>query len=138
MTLLLLTVVFVLSAASVPLALGKVGPNRLYGFRTPRTRADERVWYPVNRMFGRRMLATNIVIGAIAMLAWVGMIGTGTMLLSALLLGMASLLSTFVSAASITAQIDAGGPRLDLSSSLSSKKKNANREREKLLDRLSR
>ena len=136
-TLLLLSIAL-LSAVSVPLAAGLVGPNRLYGFRTPRTLADDRVWYPVNRMAGRRTLAVNAVVGALALLGWFGFVGTGTVLIGALLLGVGALLAMFVSAASITAQIDAGGPKLDLSSSLSRKQKDSGRQREKLLDRLSR
>lgn len=46
----------VLMGVSVPLYLEKVKPNRLYGFRTPRTVHDERVWYPTNKVFARNML----------------------------------------------------------------------------------
>lgn len=42
---------------ALPLALRKVGPNVVYGFRTPATLADRSVWYEVNARFGRVLLA---------------------------------------------------------------------------------
>jgi hypothetical protein len=45
----------------VPLMLGRVRPNALYGFRTEATLRDANVWYPVNRAGG-----TAIIIGAVA------------------------------------------------------------------------
>jgi uncharacterized membrane protein len=50
---------------SIPLVLGKVPPNRWYGFRTPKTLSDERVWYPANRAGGWAMLAAGFAIIAI-------------------------------------------------------------------------
>lgn len=44
------------AAASVPLVLNKVPPNAVYGFRTKRTLADARVWYPVNAFAGYAQL----------------------------------------------------------------------------------
>jgi len=51
----------------VPLIFGWIGPNRWYGFRTPRTVADPKLWYPVNAVAGKRLAAAGItvVIGAI-------------------------------------------------------------------------
>jgi uncharacterized membrane protein len=47
------TLLFALAALGcLPLALGVVPPNGWYGFRTPRSVTDERVWYPVNRQLG--------------------------------------------------------------------------------------
>ncbi len=37
----------------LPLWMRKVPMNHFYGFRTPRTVTDERVWYPVNAVIGR-------------------------------------------------------------------------------------
>lgn len=37
-----------LAALSVPLILGKIGPNPLYGFRVKQTLNNPAVWYPVN------------------------------------------------------------------------------------------
>jgi uncharacterized membrane protein len=52
LTPLLLAIDAILVAASLPMIFGKVPPNRFYGFRTPRTLADPRVWYPANRFAG--------------------------------------------------------------------------------------
>ena len=37
---------------SVPLILNVVPPNRIYGFRTPRTLASREVWFRANRFAG--------------------------------------------------------------------------------------
>ena len=37
-----------LAAIGVPLILGKIGPNPLYGFRVKKMLEDPAVWYPVN------------------------------------------------------------------------------------------
>jgi uncharacterized membrane protein len=44
------TVIFML--LSLPLVIGLIPPNRLYGVRTRRTLSDEKVWYPANMFFG--------------------------------------------------------------------------------------
>ena len=62
-----------LAALSVPLILGKVPPNPWYGFRTPRTLSDARVWYPANRYAAWRML---LLAGALAATATVGYLAT--------------------------------------------------------------
>ncbi len=59
-----LPLVFGLSAllligVSVPLVLRKVRPNRWYGFRTPATLKDERLWYEVNARTGMDMLGVG-------------------------------------------------------------------------------
>ncbi len=46
-------------ALSVPMVLGKVPPNRFYGFRTPRTLASPDVWYPANRASGIYMIVAG-------------------------------------------------------------------------------
>lgn len=38
--------------ASVPLVLGLVPRNRVYGIRTCKTLADDRLWYPANKFGG--------------------------------------------------------------------------------------
>ena len=63
-----LTASFVIGAVSVPLALGFVPPNRLYGVRTARTLADSALWYRVNRFAGCSFLvaaAASICVFAI-------------------------------------------------------------------------
>ena len=42
----------VLIAVGVPMVAGKIGRNRLYGYRTSRTLSDDRIWYPVNALSG--------------------------------------------------------------------------------------
>ena len=38
---------------SIPLVMEKIKPNQLYGFRTPKTLTDERVWYKANKYMGK-------------------------------------------------------------------------------------
>lgn len=52
---------------AIPLALRKVRPNVVYGYRTRATLSDEDVWYEANAYFGRRLIVASLV-GAIA--AW--------------------------------------------------------------------
>ena len=46
---------------SVPMILGKVPPNGVYGFRTPKTLSSPEIWYPANRAAGWFMLAAMAV-----------------------------------------------------------------------------
>ena len=48
----------------VPLYLGRVRPNWWYGCRTQKTLSDEKVWYAVNRVTGRDMVAGGIALVA--------------------------------------------------------------------------
>lgn len=52
----------------VPLAMGKVPPNPLYGFRTPATQADPGLWYPVNARTGQDLIGAGLLLAG---LAWV-------------------------------------------------------------------
>lgn len=47
-------------AMGIPCSQGWVRPNRLYGFRTPKTLHDPDVWYPTNRVAGYWAIATGI------------------------------------------------------------------------------
>ena len=51
----------VVLAVSVPMILGKVPPNSVYGFRTPKTLSSQDVWYPANRAAGWLMLAAAVI-----------------------------------------------------------------------------
>lgn len=51
----------------VPLWREKVPPNWWYGFRTPTTLGDERIWYPVNRVTGWWMIAIGVVTVPVAL-----------------------------------------------------------------------
>ena len=46
---------------ALPLALRKVPRNRLYGVRTRRTLADDRVWYETNAYGGRCLIIASAV-----------------------------------------------------------------------------
>jgi uncharacterized membrane protein len=48
-----------LMGLSVPLIRRTVRPNRLYGFRTPATLKDERIWYEVNAKTGVDLLVVG-------------------------------------------------------------------------------
>ncbi len=51
-----------LVAISIPLIQRRIKPNPFYGFRTPTTLKNERVWYEVNAYSGRRLLIAGIIV----------------------------------------------------------------------------
>jgi len=61
-------------ALGVPLMLGKVKRNGVYGARFPATMADDRVWDVVNRKCGVLFVAGGAVAGIVDLLAIVGVI----------------------------------------------------------------
>jgi hypothetical protein len=65
----LITVVLVdalFALLAIPLALRKVGPNVLYGYRTRATLDDAELWYEANAFFGSRFLVASLVSAAAA------------------------------------------------------------------------
>ncbi|GAB4396324.1 MAG: hypothetical protein OHK0052_17450 [Anaerolineales bacterium] len=56
-----------LAVLAIPLILGRIPPNGLYGFRVPKTLRSETIWYAVNRHFGKRLLIASLlfVLGAL-------------------------------------------------------------------------
>jgi uncharacterized membrane protein len=52
--------------AAIPLVLGLVPPNALYGFRTSKTLTDDNVWYRSNRFGGWALLISGAVYFMIA------------------------------------------------------------------------
>ncbi len=52
---------------SIPLMLGRIPRNGLYGFRTPKTLASDDIWYPANRFAGRQMLRAGAEIVALSL-----------------------------------------------------------------------
>jgi len=64
----LLPAVMVLLA--LPMALGKIPPNGLYGFRTPKTLASPDIWYPANRIAGWFMVAAGALVFCFNLLLW--------------------------------------------------------------------
>jgi uncharacterized membrane protein len=57
---------------SIPLILGKVPPNSLYGCRTRRTLSNPRIWYEANHISGKDFLISGVLVFAasIAMLVF--------------------------------------------------------------------
>ena len=60
-----------------PLWQRRVGPNMWYGFRTPATMSDERIWYPVNQETGGWMIATGLVTLAVVIVTYAMDLGIG-------------------------------------------------------------
>ncbi len=60
----------VIIAICIPLARGKIPPNRYYGMRFPESFASVDAWYAINRYGGRRMIvwAVPILVLGIAIL----------------------------------------------------------------------
>ena len=60
----------VLIAVSIPLVIGVVPPNWIYGFRTAKTMSNPQIWYEANRHAGANLIAagvwTMVLCGAIA------------------------------------------------------------------------
>jgi uncharacterized membrane protein len=54
--------------AAVPLVFGLIPRNRFYGFRTPKTLSDDKVWYSVNRLTATVILIGSCVYGMVAAL----------------------------------------------------------------------
>lgn len=70
---LILMILFVLSGMglsglSVPMILGKVPPNRSYGFRVKQTLENPAVWYAVNTYSGKWLLAAGLCLVAAALI----------------------------------------------------------------------
>jgi len=57
-----------ITGVAVPMARRRVRPNYLYGFRTPRTLRDPRIWYDANEYCGRMLVRAGIVTAASAIL----------------------------------------------------------------------
>lgn len=49
-----------MAGLSIPLILGKIGPNPWYGFRVERTLSDPAVWYAVNAYSAKRFLVVGV------------------------------------------------------------------------------
>src|SRR5215217_3320335 len=56
-----------LSAISIPLILGKIKRNWIYGIRTRRTLSSDDIWFPVNAYGGRWLFGTGLLIAAMAL-----------------------------------------------------------------------
>ncbi|MEP6901948.1 MAG: SdpI family protein [Actinomycetota bacterium] len=49
-------------AIAIPLAIGKIGRNHFYGFRTPRTLSSDEIWYPANRLAAVNLIFAGLFI----------------------------------------------------------------------------
>lgn len=49
-------------AVSVPLVLGKIGPNALYGFRIPAAFRSQEAWYDINAYGGRQLIYWSLAL----------------------------------------------------------------------------
>lgn len=56
-----------LAAVSAPIIRGRVKPNRWYGFRTPKTLRDERIWYAANAYSGRTLFIAGMITAVAAL-----------------------------------------------------------------------
>ncbi|NOX97477.1 MAG: SdpI family protein [Nitrospirae bacterium] len=79
---------------SLPLTLGKIPPNKWYGFRVGKTLSSKRVWYKANKYAAKNLLIAGIIIsiGSLVLLPFVGIIsflaiaGIGNVLILTLLI----------------------------------------------------
>jgi hypothetical protein len=51
----------VMAVLAVPVVLGKVPPNPIYGFRTPKTLSSPGIWYAANRIAGWMLIGAAAV-----------------------------------------------------------------------------
>jgi uncharacterized membrane protein len=77
-------------AISLPLALRKVPPNPLYGFRTRKTMSDPHTWYEANHLGGIALIVASVA----ALIGW-------ALLMLLLDRSTAAVYSTFVCVAAI-------------------------------------
>jgi uncharacterized membrane protein len=56
-----------LFVAAIPLVMGLIPMNRLYGFRTKKTLSDAGIWYRVNRLAGFAIMIASSVYVAVAL-----------------------------------------------------------------------
>ena len=52
----------VVAGLSVPLILGKIPPNGLYGFRVKKTMENPDIWYAINKYSGKWLLVTHLAL----------------------------------------------------------------------------
>ncbi len=56
-----------LAGLSIPMILGKIPPNGLYGFRVKKTMENPDIWYKVNTYSGKWLLGVGLVIALAAL-----------------------------------------------------------------------
>lgn len=55
----------IIGGLAIPLLLGKVPPNELYGIRTAKTMSSPAIWYAANAYGGKALLMAGIATAAI-------------------------------------------------------------------------
>lgn len=55
-----------LAGLSIPMILGKIPPNGLYGFRVKKTMENPEIWYKANTYSGKLLLGVGLVISLAA------------------------------------------------------------------------
>ena len=65
-------------SAAIPLALGRIPPNHWYGFRTPTTPSDPRVWHLVNRTTGHAFAVCGLAVLAVGLGMGLGALPSAT------------------------------------------------------------
>ena len=65
-----ITLTPLLIGLGIPLKRRRIAPNALYGFRTPTTLGNPRIWYEVNAATGNDMITVGGVLAAATLLPW--------------------------------------------------------------------
>ena len=59
-----------LAVLSIPLILGRIGPNSWYGFRMKKTLSDPAIWYPANAYAGKLLFVVGLMGGLVAVVLY--------------------------------------------------------------------
>ncbi len=51
----------IIMGVCIPLIMGKIPPNGLYGFRTAKSVSDPKIWYAINRYLGWALLLAESI-----------------------------------------------------------------------------
>lgn len=83
----------VIVALCIPMALQKVKPNGWYGFRTPKTLSNEKIWYEANRVAGIDLTIAGIltIFASIALFFFSGMFSEKQLITSLIIVTIGSL-----------------------------------------------
>jgi uncharacterized membrane protein len=75
----------IVAGLGVPLMLGKVKRNGIYGFRTFKTMRDDATWYAANRYGGKALIVCGVVMAVLgATLVPLSMLGVSNSMISVL------------------------------------------------------
>lgn len=110
----------VLLIGGFPMWRGWIKPNHWWGFRTPRTLSDERVWYEANRFTGLGLTVAAVLIGAVSAASYLQpeTVTPVTSLILSCVFVTVGLLWSFVKASAYVADLDASPESIGLSATL--------------------